>query len=291
MSKSSSASRSRYDASDCRQYRPRTVAVPLGATFVEGSGVDDRHVRRQPRRVAERPPPSLVDLLDVGVAGAGEHGPRVRRGDRERMDRLEVRLVEAGPGTPRLVRLERRPHVDLLVRRVDRPVHGGRQARLDVAPTRRRGRCRRRGRPARSARRPPRPPEARRRSGWPARPRPHSRRRWPLPAYGRRRSPSRRRGRRRPRQGRSGRATGRSGRPPGGRRALAPRHGSGCAGRPRARPSSVGGGWLETDRTSCLPRTTGRCSTGGTPQTPVDCDSPGRAAGQEHPPPRHRLAT
>ena len=110
--------------------QPQVVPVPLEPTSVERSGVDNRHVRRQRWGVGEHPTPAVGHLLDVGRTGVGQHGPGVGGRHGERVHRLEVGLVEAGPGAPRVVRLERRPDIDQLVGGIDRAVHAGALAGL-----------------------------------------------------------------------------------------------------------------------------------------------------------------
>ena len=104
--------------------QPEVVPVALGADLVERAGVDHRDVRRQRRRVGEHPASAtpLVLRHDRVAAVAHDH-PSGGRDHGEAVRRLEVRLVEAGPGAARVVGLERGPDVDLLVRRVDRTVH------------------------------------------------------------------------------------------------------------------------------------------------------------------------
>ena len=97
------------------------VATALGPELVERAGVDHGDVRRQPRRVSERPEPTAVgqvgDRLGRGVAG---DRPRLGGTGREAVHRLEVGLVEVGPDVAGHVGLPRVPHVDELVAGVDR---------------------------------------------------------------------------------------------------------------------------------------------------------------------------
>ncbi len=99
------------------------VAVDLAAHLRERPGHDDGVVRRQRRGGRERPAPGSVDVVDHRVAGVADHRPPGGGGDGEGVGRLQVGLVEAGPGIAGLVGLERRPQVDVVVGRVDGAVH------------------------------------------------------------------------------------------------------------------------------------------------------------------------
>ena len=96
------------------------MAAALLAQLVERAGVDHDDVRREPRGVLEDPQPAAVVAVEHDLRRAvAEDRPLGRRADLEPVHRLEVGLVEAGPGPPGAVRLERRPDVDELVLRVD----------------------------------------------------------------------------------------------------------------------------------------------------------------------------
>ena len=102
---------------------PEVVTTGFAAHLGERAGHHDRVVRGQRRGGLEGPPLPVLDVLDHRIARVAHHRPCGRRGDGERMRRLEVRLVEAGPRVARLVGLERGPQVDVVVAGVDRAVH------------------------------------------------------------------------------------------------------------------------------------------------------------------------
>jgi hypothetical protein len=129
------------------------VATPLMPSLDEGAGVDDRYVRRERRRLRERPPARVGPLATT--SRAGEFDTTVhegRRGDGEGKGRLEVRLVEAREDPTRLVGLEARPDVDQPVGGVDGAVHTGSLAGAGSARRRRRPRWSPRGRSAAAGR-------------------------------------------------------------------------------------------------------------------------------------------
>ncbi len=136
------------------------VVVAAGlAHLVERAGVDDHDVRRERGSVREGPHPRAAgEVADRLGPHVREHRPRLRGGDGEAVGGLEVGLVEAAPQPPGVVALERGPHVDLVVGRVDGAQDAGRAGHVRLAQGERRGCCRRRGRSAAAAR-PRRPPD------------------------------------------------------------------------------------------------------------------------------------
>ncbi len=103
--------------------QPQVVAAARGADLVEGPGVDDGDVRREPGGVGERPAataPVVVEVLDQVRSGVADDRPGLVRVDHEPVRGLEVGLVEAGEGVASPVGLEGGPDVDELVEGVDR---------------------------------------------------------------------------------------------------------------------------------------------------------------------------
>ena len=103
--------------------QPEVVTTTLRPQLVERAGIDHHNVRRQRRRVGERPEaPAVSKLLYRRAGRVAEHRPRRGGADDEAVDRLEVGLVEVRPGHPGEVALEARPEVDELVAGVDGPL-------------------------------------------------------------------------------------------------------------------------------------------------------------------------